>query len=841
MTESTDRAEVTKLAVDSAGPTSEQGSAARRPSSWRALPMGIRVGLALSAMALVLPFIGSRWAASEARRTVKSEVLDGQSSAVSALLGRLDLAYETAVRGVTSAAERPGLTRAVAAGDAEGAVAVLRNVREPGFYRRLAVYDTTGTLLASDTPGAAAFLSDAAPDRPVVSSPLATPEGVVVTVRAAFRSDGAEAGQLLAEIGFSELVEAPDGLRLPGGVDITIVDADATILASALSPSSDGQQILAPEALALIHARRNGFDEYFAPRLGYDVISTFVVAEDRAWSALAVSKREDVLAASTRLDDRLLLGGILLAGLSLVTAALVGAYVGASERRLRRARVEVTAQNVRLADAVSQLDVEVRARRQMTATATDAFVSMDDAGLVTEWNRRAEEMFGWAADEAIGARLDELMIPEEQREAHRQGLRRFLAGGDGPILDGTLEVAARHRDGTEFPVELSIWATPSVGSWTFNAFLRDISDRVALDTLRARFEAIFECSGDAITLVDPSGAIIAWNPAAEAIYGYTADEMMGRNAAAILAAPGQEQERSAAINRLAHAQAEVRCVRKDGTPIVVSVTRAPIVNSAGTLVAVSSISRDITAYKRNQEALADSNVMLIDAIARARLAAADQRTALLERVIASEDMERTQVARDLHDSTVQEVAALANDAEALRRALAAGRVGPDGLAARLDELAHAARAAVDSARATLFDYAAPDTSDGLQSAIATLAQRSFDGATTAVSVLGDLPPLDQHHATQAHRIVAEALRNTRKHAGASAVAIRLGVEDDHAVITITDDGVGVDRPRSEAGHLGVRTMHERAIILGGTCTIQSRPEGGTKVLLRFPIVAPPAP
>lgn len=336
--------------------TRREPSPPNREPRWRGLQVGLKVGLALSIAALVLPLVGSQWAASEARRTVQDEVLDGQTAAVSALLGRLAVAYDTSVRGATSAAERPELTAAVATGDSGGAAVVLRNVAELGFYQRLAVYDEAGALLASAPSGAAAKIPNPVPAAPLVTKPTAGSDGVVVTVRAALRNDGVPVGQLVAEVVFSGLVGGEDGLSLPGGVDVALVDRNAIILASSLGRASEGKKILAPEALAIIRDGKNTVATFFAPRLGYDVISTYVIPEDRPWRALATSKRDAVLAASDRLDRRLLTGGLLFALLSLGTGGLVAGYVAVSERGLRRARAEVAAHNDELADTVDQLD-----------------------------------------------------------------------------------------------------------------------------------------------------------------------------------------------------------------------------------------------------------------------------------------------------------------------------------------------------------------------------------------------------------------------------------------------------------------------------------------------------
>jgi len=112
-------------------------------------------------------------------------------------------------------------------------------------------------------------------------------------------------------------------------------------------------------------------------------------------------------------------------------------------------------------------------------TALDAVVVMTEDGHVIGWNGLAERTFGWSPGEAIGARLSELIIPERFREAHERGLARYRATGEGPVLDNRIEIAALHRDGREFPIELSITASSQFGDRLFVGFLRDISERAA--------------------------------------------------------------------------------------------------------------------------------------------------------------------------------------------------------------------------------------------------------------------------------------------------------------------------------------------------------------------------
>ena len=112
-------------------------------------------------------------------------------------------------------------------------------------------------------------------------------------------------------------------------------------------------------------------------------------------------------------------------------------------------------------------------------TALDAVVVMDTKGMVIGWNRISESSFGWAAEEALGHRLSDMIIPPEHREAHEAGLAHYLATGEGPVLDNRIEINALHRDGSEIPVELSITASEQFGDKLFIGFIRDISERRA--------------------------------------------------------------------------------------------------------------------------------------------------------------------------------------------------------------------------------------------------------------------------------------------------------------------------------------------------------------------------
>lgn len=108
-------------------------------------------------------------------------------------------------------------------------------------------------------------------------------------------------------------------------------------------------------------------------------------------------------------------------------------------------------------------------------TALDAVVVMDVDGMVIGWNKHAEAAFGWSVDEAQGQRLSEMVIPHVHRAAHENGLKHYLATGEGPVLDKRIEINALHRSGKELSVELSITASEQFGEKLFIGFIRDIS------------------------------------------------------------------------------------------------------------------------------------------------------------------------------------------------------------------------------------------------------------------------------------------------------------------------------------------------------------------------------
>src|SRR5205814_1254425 len=110
-------------------------------------------------------------------------------------------------------------------------------------------------------------------------------------------------------------------------------------------------------------------------------------------------------------------------------------------------------------------------------SALSAVVVIDSRGRIIDWNARAEEMFGWPREAAVGRDIAETIIPPRYRDEHRRGLERFLLTGEGPVLNRLIELSGMRRDGSEFPVELSVSVLKGGEEVTFCGFITDITER----------------------------------------------------------------------------------------------------------------------------------------------------------------------------------------------------------------------------------------------------------------------------------------------------------------------------------------------------------------------------
>jgi PAS domain S-box-containing protein len=156
----------------------------------------------------------------------------------------------------------------------------------------------------------------------------------------------------------------------------------------------------------------------------------------------------------------------------------------------------------------------------------EAFVAMDAGGFITDWSPQAESTFGWLREEAVGKVLADTIIPERYRHAHWEGLQRFLETGEGPVVGKRVEIAALHRDGHEFPVELTISTVETEGPYGFFASLHEISDRklaeryLQAENAVSRLLGTCESMSEAIPrLLAAAGEAMGWS-----VGGYWSEE-----------------------------------------------------------------------------------------------------------------------------------------------------------------------------------------------------------------------------------------------------------------------------------------------------------------------------
>jgi PAS domain S-box-containing protein len=232
--------------------------------------------------------------------------------------------------------------------------------------------------------------------------------------------------------------------------------------------------------------------------------------------------------------------------------------------------------------------------------APDAMVCVDGDGMIALVNAQAERLFGYSRSELVGQPV-EMLVPEAARGLHPAHRSAYMADPRPRPMGADMELAGRRRDGSTFPAEISLSAFDTGGEILVTAAVRDITSQRRMHESTARLASIIQSSHDAVIGKTLDLTVTSWNPAAELLYGYSAEEMIG-NTVEVLFPPG-ERERVATM--LAAVQRGERVdetlvprVRKDGSTVMVALAMSPITDAKGRITGVSTVARDISERQR---------------------------------------------------------------------------------------------------------------------------------------------------------------------------------------------------------------------------------------------------
>ena len=494
-----------------------------------------------------------------------------------------------------------------------------------------------------------------------------------------------------------------------------------------------------------------------------------------------------------------------------------------------RGRVEVAKLVFSILPIESMEDPFVSSESRMALLAAvvessdDAIVTKDLNGVITSWNRGARAVFGYTAEEAIGRSVT-MLIPEDRIDEEPGILARIRSGEKVDHY----ETVRRRKDGTLIDVSLTVSPLRNAAGEIFGAskIARDITQTKRAQRELSMLAAIVESSDDAIISKDLNGIITSWNGGAERMFGYTADEAIGRSVT-MLMPPERTDEEPGILDRIRRGEKvdhyETVRVRKDGTRFEISLSVSPILDAEGRVVGASKIARDISERVRAQAAAREKEMM--------------------QRIVRAQESERQRIARDLHDALGQKMTGL-------RLLIGTMLEKCDGYDPGSFEFQHLKQltAQMDQDIGFLSWELRPTELDslGLADAVKSFVREwsrqhgietNFHfGPAPGEKGRADIPAEVE---VNLYRIVQEALNNVLKHAAATNVSVVLNIRKGDISLTVEDDGKGFDPggagQTNDTHHgFGLTGMRERVELIKGSMDIESEPGRGTAILIRVP-------
>jgi PAS domain S-box-containing protein len=466
--------------------------------------------------------------------------------------------------------------------------------------------------------------------------------------------------------------------------------------------------------------------------------------------------------------------------------------------------------------------------RALLDSAPDAAVVIDARGMIALVNKQTEALFGYERGELVGHPV-EMLIPARFHARHHEHRGGYFRDPRTRPMGAGLELAGQRKNGTDFPVDISLSAIETDEGRLATAFIRDATDRVEAEEIRRRNEErlaqLIESAPDAVVIIDEAGKVILVNEQTEELFGYHREQLIGERVEVLLPERFRHQHVGHRAGYFASprtrpmgAGLELAGLRRDGSEFPIDISLSATDTPDGR-VATARI-RDITERKAQAE--------LEQTLA--------ERRALLRHLVSTAEEERQRIAADIHDDSIQVMAAAGMRLQILRRTLD----DPEQLQL-LSALEQTIELSIGRLRHLLFELHPPVLDqEGLTAALRMYLDEAEHQSPIRYSLddrLRAQPPEDVRLII--YRIAQESLTNVRKHSQARTGRVMVEERGGGFLVRITDDGIGFDADSvaPTPGHLGLTAIRERAELAGGWLKITSAKGSGTTVEFWIPALA----
>ena len=464
----------------------------------------------------------------------------------------------------------------------------------------------------------------------------------------------------------------------------------------------------------------------------------------------------------------------------------------------------------------------------------DSVMLSNKRGEILIWNKASIKMFGYDEKEALGSDLS-IIIPASCKQAHREVMKRYLSSGEKNVIGRTVELIGRHKNGREFPIELSLSSREEEGAVLMYFIIRDLTEIKSQETDILDLESIIDSSPSCLKIIDINGRLIAMNKVGLGLIEADNFESVDRaNVYDIV----HEDDRSSFIefNKFICGGGEGTLIFKIigllGTVRVMeSFARSHIHSKAGAchLAITNDISARIQAEKlilEKEQSLSEVNKKLLLEI--------ELRKSTQLKLYRSELSERKRIAFELHDGLGQKLTAAKFALGSIRAANVLSKPLMGVLSDSIDIIKNAMQEVRDISQniapSVLADY-------GLSAAVSKICDSMDDYQQIDIEYIqaGVEYKLSIEAEICAYRIVQEALNNACKYSNADKIKVQISFKSREVMVIVSDNGIGFyPEEVKHQGGSGILNMEERAGAVDFFFDLHSIPRKGTEITFKCP-------